>query len=107
MVKMTKDLGTYVGIADCYGIESFVKKGNVDEGILMIRAMANRHRHSVLYRATLNKKDVETIKKLLKKEEFERALLHLKKSAVKIEIAKGMEHSFRLIPNPELDPYYR
>jgi len=85
------------------GQKSVVKLAN----ILSMRARANRYRHAVVYRVEVDEGDAKKIKRLLYKGEYASALRKLKKCAQEIEVGKqpGMAKSWRLIPNPKLDPY--
>lgn len=99
----------YLGLADAYGIESFIPEKEVDDQrlfILKMRALTNRHRHAVVYRAEVPEDTVKVINRLLEKGEYEDSLKILKKLP-EVEIMKehGMAKSWGLIPNPALDPY--
>ena len=103
----------YVGVADCYGIDLIfprdqLEKGRIQE--LIMRAMCNRHRHSIFFSVTIEQDKIEEIISNLKQTGGsikENALKKLKEFAVSAEIPKEMRHSWRMIPNPELDPFYR
>ena len=47
---------TFIGIADCKGVESFLElEGNEDKlGFLLMRASANRHRHALVYQVEMD-----------------------------------------------------
>ena len=111
------------GIADCYGIESYLKfRGGrkaqkleqalkVPErssmelmSVLKIRAMANRQRHAVFYIAILTKEQDDIINRLIKAKDAVMALKYLK-STGQFSVPPGMVHSAELIPNPDLDPW--
>lgn len=106
------------GIADAHGIESmnlFEPNPNTDSfemdprtaSLMILRARANAHRHAVVYQAELSLKSMQEIQDLLDAGEYPEALLKLKAEADDIKIAKtpGSEKSWRLIPNPDLDPF--
>lgn len=111
----------YIGIADAHGLESFIpwtnkyaisllnrdKSANELVNMLSMRARANRHRHAVVYRVALSQKDASMIDDLVNKGEYKEALIKLKKLASVVEITKamGMEKSWNLIPNDDLDPF--
>ena len=105
----------YCGVADCDGLDSIYPKGQLDEKrieSLTLQAMANRHRHAVFFYIELDVKGAEKVYALLKqtgKGVRERALELLKEEADKLElpIGMGMAHSWRMIPNPELNPFYK
>lgn len=107
----------FYGIADCHGLESF-QPGVFDEvmgfrpdskevSLMSIRVNANRHRHAVLYQAEISPEICDEISDLLKDGEHIEALQVLKENATKISLMKGpgVEKSWNLIPNPDLDPY--
>jgi len=117
-------MSKYVGIADCHGLESFIsvpekvleselagQNGNksVVELVIMlsVRAIANRHRHAVIFTAEVDEADAAAIKFLLDGERYADALIKLKQCAKEIEVGKypGMAKSWRMIPNTELDPF--
>lgn len=115
---------TWVGIADCNGLESFVslpekileaelggengqKSVNVLVNTLALRALTNRHRHAVNFRVEVDEADAVAIKWLLDGERYADALIKLKKCAKEVEVGEfpGMQKSWKLIPNKNLDPY--
>ena len=111
----------YVGIADCKGLDSFIPWTNLHSlaalnrdqsdnhtlSALMFRAMANRHRHAVIYRVALTKENGVKIDKLYNSGDYIKALKLMKRVATVIEIGKGpgVAKSWKMIPNPDLDPY--
>jgi len=113
----------YCGIADAYGLESLIPYAEkvVEAALegkdgrktlnnilftLKMRAMANRHRHAVVYKAKVSDRKAKKIEKLLKEGKYEEAL-NVLKAIPDIEIMKehGMAKSWGMIPNPSLDPY--
>ena len=58
---------TFVGIADCHGLESFLPmEGNEKQlGFLVMRANANRHRHALVYQVELDEHQEGLIKTVL------------------------------------------
>ena len=108
----------FYGIADAHGIESFkpVTYNVNNEGfeidprelsMMILRANANRHRHSVVYQVSLSISSAREINELIDAGEYPEALSKLKEVAESIMLAKspGAEKSWGLIPNPDLDPY--
>ena len=108
----------YYGIADAHGLESFVPVTfntetdgfEVDPrelSMMVLRANANRHRHAVVYQANLPIPVCKEINELLKASKYAEALEKLKEGATDIRLARspGAEKSWKLIPNPDLDPY--
>lgn len=109
----------FYGIADAHGLESFQASQFKNElegfvvdpkqmSLLFYRANSNRHRHAVVYQADLELEDAEEIQELINKGKYEDALLLLKDKAREIQLMKspGAEKSWRMIPNPDLDPYH-
>jgi hypothetical protein len=108
----------FYGIADAHGIESFtpvtfnseIEGMEVDPrelSMMVLRANANRHRHAVVYQADLPIPACREINAFIKAGEFEQALVKLKEEATSIKLARspGAEKSWKLIPNPDLDPF--
>mgnify|MGYP003348750253 FL=1 len=108
----------YYGIADAHGLESFVPvtfNSDIDGfevdprelSMMVLRANANRHRHAVVYQANLPIPVCREINALIKEQKFDEALTKLKDGATDIRLARspGAEKSWKLIPNPYLDPY--
>ena len=106
------------GIADAYGLESFrVAAYNVETGepkfdkkelsMMVLRANANRTRHVVVYMADVNGTTAKEIIELYKKGDYIEALNKLKEEAKTVSLARGpgVEKSWRLIPNPDLDVF--
>lgn len=99
---------TRVGIADAHGIESYELAEKVDNStvnMLGIRAMANRQRHALVFRVEMSAKDDEKVMALLKSANWQDALNLVKAKNKKVEISRGCEKSWELIPNPALDPW--
>lgn len=104
---------TFVGLADCYGIESLFQVGEThirgkqkqDLSMLNLRAEANRQRHALVFKVRLTDESAEMVEKLLEEQKSRRALLMVKRLAKKVWIHRGQEKSWKLIPNPKLDPY--
>jgi hypothetical protein len=108
----------WVGIADCNGIESFIKEPDMSDAddadrlaelgldepgagnkmrkgwsntvsTLQMRARANSQRHAVVYRVKLNTEDSDQIEELLADGEYTSALDMLKQVALETQIARG------------------
>ena len=90
------DRKTFVGIADCHGLESFLPmEGNEKQlGFLVMRANANRHRHALVYQVELDEHQEALIKTVLEGGGYIKACQML-----------DMMDSWEMIPNPRLDPY--
>ena len=100
--------GTYVGIADCHGLESLHYKDDTtpfDRNCRVIRADANRQRHAVYFEADLDKPALKMINKQIEESKFIVALSLLKAMALEIRSPGNHSKSWELIPNPDLDPY--
>ena len=108
----------YYGIADAHGIESFrpvtfnaaIEGFEVDPrelSMMVLRANANRQRHSVVYQAELPIPACKDINALIKDGKYDEALEKLKAEATNIMLARspGAEKSWNLIPNPDQDPF--
>jgi len=100
--------GTYVGIADCHGIESFSLKEDVtaqDIIYKVIRADANRHRHAVYFETELDTTALKMINGQLDDNKYIVALSLLKELSLGTKLPETHAKSWKLIPNPDLDPY--
>ena len=100
--------GTYIGVADCHGIESIHLKEdttNNDQFARKIRADANRHRHAVYFEADLDEPALKIINENLEAGDWAMALEWLKRLSLELRSPKGHESSWELIPNVKLDPY--
>ena len=105
------------GIADAYGLESFrvAPPYNMETGehgfdkkelsMMVLRANANRTRHAVVYMADIGGTTAKEIMELYKSGDYIEALNKLKEDAMTVSLARGpgVEKSWRLIPNPDLD----
>ncbi|MCX6760708.1 MAG: hypothetical protein NTZ84_01195 [Candidatus Nealsonbacteria bacterium] len=105
---MTKTIKV-IGIADCYGIESYLpyEESKKNAWLFTIRARANRHRHAVAYLALVKEKTDQTIGSAIRQGNYAKALRILKELAIEISLmpGTGVKKSWNLIPDPTLDPY--
>jgi hypothetical protein len=97
----------YIGISDCHGIESLVPDDGDTVRLLVLKAMANRHRYAVVYRVGLAKEQERTLRMLMEEGKNDIALRLLKAIGKQVEIEKGLRQSWEAIPNHALDPYWR
>ena len=95
-----------IGIADAHGIESYLPEDEAKVGILSMRASCNRQRHALVYKADVTEEDDRNIKKFIEKKNYTGALEYIKNNVSKVEVQKGYEKSWKLIPNHDLDPWY-
>jgi len=95
-----------IGIADAHGIESYLSENEVNIGVLSMRASLNRQRHALVYKIYVTKLQDEIIEAHIGNKDFIGALKYIKDNVENIEIQKGYEKSWKLIPNHDLDPYY-
>lgn len=103
----------YFGIADAHGIESFIQGDPTDPEhsrnvmILDLRAGANRHRHAIVFIVDISEETASSIQADLDDGLFIEALDNLKGSVETLQLTNlpGAEKSWRMIPNPDLDPY--
>jgi len=99
---------TFIGIADCHGLESFLPlEGNENKlGFLVNRATTNRHRHALVYQVELNENQEELITDALADGKYILAckMLHDPAFIENVGVENSMLHSWEMIPNPRLDP---
>jgi hypothetical protein len=70
-----------------------------------MRAQLNRHRHAVYFECIdAPALYADIIDSLLEEEKYEDALSIVK--SCPLRIPEGSKHSWDIIPNPKLDPYY-
>lgn len=99
---------TYVGVADCHGVESLHDKATTsdfDRGCQYLRAQANPQRHSVYFETTLIDADMVVINGLMDSQKYDTALKYIKQTGQLTQVPEDQTNSWNLIPNPELDPY--
>lgn len=87
-----------------------IRKGwSQQVAMLKLRASANSQRYAVVYRVQLRKSDAVHIEELMDDGEYAEALSYMKDAALMTQVAKNggmnIEKAWRLIPNPDLDPY--
>jgi hypothetical protein len=120
----------YYGLADCHGLESFVhdvddsmmdlfftkqesKSKNSDQYAMCLRARENQQRHAVVYRVLLPEEIVKVIEQDLKDGNYQKALQGVKDNSIEVQMGTFMttkaaaEKNWRMIPNPDLDPYHQ
>ena len=108
---------TFRGLADAHGIEFFKSTEQLDEMddkdekhfnfVVQLRAQHNRQRHAVVFQAKVTEKGEKLIQKNLEEGDYVGALDTLKCHATDIQVEDGWERSWDMIPNPELDPWWR
>lgn len=109
----------FYGIADAHGLETFQPSSFENEiqgfaidpkilGMMSLRAQANRHRHAVVYQVDVEREIAEEVLDLIEQGKNDEALIKLKEEATEILLMKqpGAEKSWKMIPNPDLDPYH-
>ena len=99
---------TYIGLADCHGIESFHRKEDTtsfERSCLHLRVNTNQQRHAVYFEVELSDPARKIITEMLDSNEYGLALSWLKRCDMPLTRIRGMEKSWELIPNPKLDPY--
>ena len=108
----------WVGIADCNGIESFIKEPDMSDAddadrlaelgleepgtgnkmrkgwsqqvsMMQMRAGANSQRWAVVYRVKLNPEDAADVEEMVNQGEYIDALNHMKAVAQEVQIARG------------------
>ena len=101
----------YIGLADCYGIESFMPYDtNVRVTDMLIRAYANSHRKAIVFKAEFEPDHIKAINKLLECNYTINAFKLIKElyatGQVKdLQISAGKKRYYDAIPDETLDPY--
>ena len=98
------------GFDDFMELAKKIRKGWSQQVSLMkLRASANAQRYAVVYRIKLRKSDSDEIETMLADGEYVDALTYLKQVALEVQLARNgganLEKAWRLIPNPDLDPF--
>ena len=100
---------TYIGIADCHGIESFLPmEGNEKHlGFLILRAGANRQRHALVYQVEMDEMQSAIFKSVLSDGDYIKAcaMLHDPSFIENVGVEQSMLASWDMLPNPRLDPF--
>ena len=100
---------TFIGIADCYGIESFLPlEGNEKQlGFLVMRAGANRQRHALVYQVEFDDTQEEIFNAVLADGDYIKAceMLHDPTFIENVGVEQSMLNSWDMLPNPRLDPF--
>ncbi len=100
---------TYIGIADCHGIESFMPlEGNENRlGFLVMRASLNRQRHALVYQVELDDTQADILNAVLADGDYTKAcnMLHDPAFVENIGVEQSMLESWEMIPNHRLDPF--
>ena len=99
------------------GDEGNTKKINSMQFGMAMRVMANQQRHAVVYRVQVPDKEAEEIQKMMDNGEYLEALETIKElqdmgKLGKVELGtygttlRAAEKNWKMIPNPDLDPYH-
>ena len=99
------------------GDEGNTKKINSMQFGMAMRVMANQQRHAVVYRVQIPDKEAEEIQKMMDNGEYLEALETIKElqdmgKLGKVELGtygtslRAAEKNWKMIPNPDLDPYH-
>lgn len=101
-------LETYVGVADCHGIESFQLKSDTtdyDRTCRIMRSAANGQRRAIYYEASMDTAAADVVKQFLNDKEYIEALECLKRVSIELSTLPEQIEHLKYIPNPQLDPY--
>jgi hypothetical protein len=108
------DTVKYGGIADAHGIESFIPFEEMP-GHMQLRAASNRQRHALVFVVTCTQSFADKVLTIMDEEDdgYQGALHFIKNEAkdpsngevLEVQIEKGREKSWNLIPNPDIDPW--
>lgn len=128
---MSNNLQTYIGLADCNGLSSFMEDPIINSRLavsifgekeakekekqrsamlngMQMSAYYNSHRRTVVYQAKVTSDVADEIKELLANGGILDALIVLKDKAKEIGLLQGVPNAKKFweqIPNPDLDPF--
>ena len=75
-----------------------------------MRCRFNEQRHPVVYRVLLSDDDAEMVQDLVDARDYINALEVIKHNSQEIQLARGqganLERRWKMIPNPDLDPFH-
>jgi uncharacterized protein (DUF2252 family) len=129
---MNTNLETYIGLADCHGLSSFLEDPVINTRLMVsifgeeeakvkekqrssmlhgmqLSAYHNNQRRTVVYQAKVTKEVADEIKELMQDGEILDALIVLKDRATEIGLLQGVPNAKKFweqIPNPDLDPFH-
>ena len=131
---MNNNLETYIGLADCHGLSSFIEDTEVSKRSftnsllfgeeeaedrnkqrsamlhgMQLSAYHNNQRRTVVYQAIVTKEVADEIKELMKDGDNLDALIVLKDRNTQIALLQGVPNAKKFweqIPNPDLDPFH-
>jgi hypothetical protein len=90
--------------------KSVMKEYNGQLSMMMMRCRFNEQRHPVVYRALLTDDDAEMVQDLVDGGDYINALEVIKHNSQEIQLARGqganLERRWKMIPNPDLDPFH-
>jgi hypothetical protein len=89
--------------------QSVTKEYNGQLSMMMLRCRFNEQRHPVVYRVLLSDRDADMVQDLIDGGDYINALEVVKNNSHEIQLARGqganLEKRWRMIPNPDLDPF--
>lgn len=129
---MNTNLETYIGLADCHGLSSFLEDPVINTRLMVsifgeeeakekekqrnamlhgmqLSAYHNNQRRTVVYQAKVTKEVADEIKELMQDGEILDALIVLKDRNTQIALLQGVPNAKKFweqIPNPDLDPFH-
>jgi hypothetical protein len=89
--------------------KSVTQEYNGQLNMMMMRCRFNEQRHPVVYRVLLADDDAEMVQDLVDSGDYINALKVVKNNSQEVQLARGqganLEKRWRMIPNPDLDPF--
>jgi hypothetical protein len=89
--------------------KSVTQAYNGQLSMMMMRCRFNEQRHPVVYRVLLADDDAEMVQDLVDSGDYINALEVVKNNSQEVQLARGqganLEKRWRMIPNPDLDPF--
>ena len=90
--------------------KSVMKEYNGQLNMMMMRCRFNEQRHPVVYRVLLTDDVADYIQSFVDRRDYIGALNSIKDHSTEIQLARGqganLERRWKMIPNPDLDPFH-
>lgn len=90
--------------------KSVMQEYNGQLNMMMMRCSFNQQRHPVVYRVSLTDDVADYVQSFVDRQDYIGALNAIKDHSTEIQLARGqgmnLERRWKMIPNPDLDPFH-